>query len=78
VLTVILYPGSSLNHSDTFALFTRMYTNTGTPKNIKAKTNETMTGYAINNQPNIMTPVNNQINIITAFGISSGTIDSSH
>jgi len=75
---VILYPVSGLNHFDSFALFSLKYTNTGNPKNTSANTNETITGYAINNQPNIMTPVNNQINIMTAFGISSGTIDSSH
>jgi len=52
-----------------------MYTNTGNPKNSSAKTNEYITGYSINNQPNRITPHNNQINIITAFGISSGIID---
>ncbi|KPJ94771.1 MAG: hypothetical protein AMJ55_05795 [Gammaproteobacteria bacterium SG8_15] len=51
-----------------------MYTSTGNPKNASAKINEYIAVYSISNQPNMITPLNNQINIITAFGIFSGII----
>jgi hypothetical protein len=54
-----------------------MYTSTGNPKNASAKINEYTAAYSISNQPNKITPLNNQINMMTAFGIFSGILISS-
>ena len=57
-----------------FLFIVIMYTNTGNPKNASAKINEYIAVYSISSQPNMITPLNNQINIITAFGTFSGII----
>jgi hypothetical protein len=51
-----------------------LYTSVGMPKKITEKISEAIRVYSISNQPNMIIPLNNQTNITTVFGISSGIV----